>query len=46
MRVMPWDILPGNLIRVRGLQPRLDSLKATTRDGVSVSKIVSMEYTR
>jgi hypothetical protein len=42
--VMPWEILPGNLIRVRGVQPRLDSLNATIRDGVSVFKIAATEY--
>lgn len=44
MQVWPWEILPGNLIRVRGIQPRVDSLNATTRDGVSVFRIVSVEF--
>jgi hypothetical protein len=42
--VMPWEILPGNLIRVRNVLPRIDALNATDRDGVSVFKISSMEY--
>lgn len=44
MSVMPWEIKPGNLIRVRGVQPRIDALNATDRDGVTVFRIVSREY--
>jgi hypothetical protein len=43
--VMPWEILPGHLIRVGGVVPRIDSLNPTNRDGVTVFKIVSTEYT-
>jgi hypothetical protein len=42
--VMPWEINPGNLIRVRGVLPRVDSLNPTARDGVTVFKVVSMDY--
>jgi hypothetical protein len=42
--VMPWEILPGHLIRVGGVVPRVDSLNPTTRDGVTIFKLVSMEY--
>jgi hypothetical protein len=42
--VQPWEIKPGELIRVRGVQPRQDSLNATVRDGVSVFKVSAMEY--
>jgi len=41
---MPWEILPGNLIRVRGIQPQLNALNPSTRDGVTVFRIVSNEY--
>lgn len=42
--VMPWEIRPGNLIRVRGVLPRVDSLNATARDGVTVFRVVGMEF--
>jgi hypothetical protein len=42
--VQPWEILPGYLIRVGGVAPRIDSLNPTARDGVTVFKVVSMEY--
>lgn len=42
--VMPWEILPGHLIRVGGVVPRIDSLNPSSRDGVTVFKIVSMEF--
>jgi hypothetical protein len=42
--VAPWEILPGQLIRVRGVQPRVDALNPTTRDGVTVFRIKSVEY--
>lgn len=42
--VQPWEILPGHLIRVSGVVPRVDSLNPTARDGVTVFKVVSMDY--
>lgn len=42
--VKPFEIMPGRLIRVRGIQPSIDSLNATVRDGVTVFKVVSVEY--
>lgn len=42
--VMPWEIRPGNLIRIRGVLPRIDALNATTRDGVTVFRIVAKEF--
>lgn len=42
--VQPWEIRPGALIRVRGIQPRVNSLNATTKDGVTVFRIVGTEY--
>jgi hypothetical protein len=41
---MPWEIRPGNLIRVRGVLPNADSLNASTRDGVAVFRIAATEY--
>jgi hypothetical protein len=42
--VQPWEIRPGTLIRVRGILPRPDSLNATARDGLTVFRIVSVEF--
>jgi hypothetical protein len=42
--VMPWELLPGHLIRVVGVVPRVDSLNPSARDGVTVFKVVSMDY--
>lgn len=42
--LMPWEIVPGNLIRVRGIAPRVDALNATSRDGVTIFKIASHQY--
>ncbi len=42
--VMPWEIVPGHLIRVGGVAPRIDSLNPTARDGVTVFKIISTDY--
>ncbi len=42
--VQPWEVLPGHLIRVRGITPRLDPLNATTRDGTTVFRIASHSY--
>ena len=41
--VMPWEIRPG-LIRVRGVLPRPDALNATSRDGVTIFRIVGSEF--
>lgn len=42
--VMPWEIEPGHIIRVRGINPHLDSLNATDRDGIAVFRVVSKEF--
>lgn len=42
--VQPWEIRSGNLIRVRGVLPRVDALNATARDGVTVFRIVEKTY--
>jgi hypothetical protein len=42
--VDPWEIRPGNLIRVRGITPNPNSLNATIRDGVTVFQIVAKDY--
>lgn len=41
--VQPWEIRPG-LIRVKGVQPRIDALNASARDGVTIFRIVSADY--
>lgn len=42
--VQPWEIVPGYLIRVQGVLPRVDALNPTSRDGVTVFKVVSATY--
>lgn len=42
--VMPWEIRPGYLIRVRGIAAKPGNLNATTRDGLTIFRIVSVEY--
>jgi hypothetical protein len=42
--IQPWEIRPGNLIRVRGVLPRIDALNPVDRDGVTVFRVISMEY--
>ena len=41
-RVWPWQIRPGELIRVRGIEGSVDSLNASDRDGQTVFRIVSV----
>jgi hypothetical protein len=43
-KIQPWEIRPGNLIRVRGVNPHIDPLNATDRDGSTVFRVVSVEY--
>lgn len=42
--VMPWEIKPGTLIRIRGIAPNANSLNVTTRDGVTVFRIVGVDF--
>jgi hypothetical protein len=42
--VRPWNIRPGSLIRVRGIQPTPDTLNTTSPDGVTVFRIVGVSY--
>jgi hypothetical protein len=42
--VMPWELKAGNLIRVRGIMPRRDSLNPVDRDGVTIFRVISVEY--
>lgn len=42
--VQPWEILPGHLIRVRGVLPRVDALNPTNRDGVTIFRVISVEF--
>jgi len=41
--VQPWQLRPGNLIRVRGVEGSNDVLNASDRDGLTVFRIVSVE---
>lgn len=40
--VDPWQVKPGELIRVNGLDAPTSTLDATARDGANVFKVVSM----
>lgn len=42
--VQPWEIRPGTLIRLRGVMPRVDGLNATARNGVTVFRVVGVNY--
>lgn len=42
--VMPWEIRPGYLIRVRGVLPYVNALNTTARDGVTVFKINAVNF--
>lgn len=42
--VEPWEVKPGTLIRVRGVLPRVDALNATARDGVTVFRVKTVDY--
>lgn len=41
--VMPWQIVPGKLIRVRGIEASQEVTGDATRDGITVFRIVSTE---
>lgn len=42
--VQPYEIKPGFLIRVRGIQARKDTLNATTRNGTTVFRVIGVTY--
>lgn len=42
--IQPWEIRPGNLIRVRGVLPRVDALNPTARDGVTIFRVSAVEF--
>jgi hypothetical protein len=42
--IQPWEIRPGKLIRVRGVQANIDSLNPTGRDGVTVFRVKAVTY--
>jgi hypothetical protein len=42
--VQPWEIRRGHLIRVRGLESSVDAVGGTARDGTTIFKIASHEY--
>lgn len=43
--VQPFEIEPGELIRVRGVESYPDALNATSNDGLTVFRIWAMTYT-
>jgi len=42
--VNPWEIRPGELIRVKGVESYPDSLNSDGRDGITVFKIAATSY--
>lgn len=42
--VQPYQIKAGELIRVRGILPSVDSLNASTRDGATVFRVWAKDY--
>jgi hypothetical protein len=42
--VQPWEIRPGKLIRVRGILANSNALNATSRDGVTIFKVIAVDY--
>lgn len=42
--VSPWEIRPGSLVRVRGVESQTDSLNSNGRDGLTIFKIAAMTY--
>lgn len=42
--VMPWEILPGFLVRINGVHSAPDALNAVSPDGVTVSRIVETSF--
>lgn len=42
--VQPWQLRPGNLIRVRDVRPRIDVLNPTDRDGVTIFRVYAVNY--
>lgn len=42
--VNPWEIRPGSLIRVRGVESYPDALNSDGRDGLTVFKIAATSY--
>jgi hypothetical protein len=43
-QVMPWEIRPGHLIRVRDVMPRVDALNPNGRDGVTIFRVAGVEF--
>nr|MDQ3573787.1 hypothetical protein [Actinomycetota bacterium] len=42
--VEPWEVRPGGLVKVTGVEPRPDALNPSTHDAVSVFRAVSTDY--
>ncbi len=42
--VMPWEVLPGELIRLQGVHSRPDALNATTPDGGTNARIAATSF--
>jgi hypothetical protein len=41
--VYPWEVRPGYLVRIRGVEPQVDLLN-TNRNGSSICRIIGVEY--
>lgn len=42
--LQPWEVRPGVLIRLRGVQPSIDALNASDRDGATVFRVAETAY--
>lgn len=42
--IMPWEIRPGELIRVQGIMANPNTLNVTTRDGVTVFRVTAVDF--
>lgn len=43
-RVKPWEIIPGELIRVRGVLPHVNALNPDGRDGITIFRIMAVTF--
>jgi hypothetical protein len=44
MAIQPWEIMPGELVRVRGVESYPDALNVSDRDGLTMFRVVEVNY--
>lgn len=42
--VQPWELRPGRLLIAQDIEPSVDALNTTARNGVSVFRVVAVDY--